>query len=90
MIYHPNHFCDPIEVEVLEVDFLTGSALIEQPVPPDAPINSRPCGQEGLPQIVSVKRRVRALSLYPIPKLLNTDPQDSDEDHPRDRSFDTN
>lgn len=82
MIYHPNSFCDPIEVEVLEVDFITGSALIEQPVPPDAPINARPCGQEGLPQIVAVKRRVRALALYPI-QQPNTDPQKiNDEDHP--------
>lgn len=85
MLYRPTGMINPIEVEVLEVDFLAHTALIEHPVPPEALINAA----GGLPQIVSVKRRVHAVCLFPIPD--DTDPEDNeDEDHPAARNFDTN
>ena len=85
MLYRPTGMINPIEVEVLEVDFLAHTALIEHPVPPEALINAA----GGLPQIVSVKRRVHAVCLFPIPD--DTDPEDNvDEDHPAARDFDTN
>jgi len=85
MLYRPTGMINPIEVEVLEVDFLAHTALIEHPVPPEALINSA----GGLPQIVSVKRRVHAVCLFPIPD--DTDPEDyEDEDQPAARDFDTN
>ena len=85
MLYRPTGMINPIEVEVLEVDFLAHTALIEHPVPPEALINAA----GGLPQIVSVKRRVHAVCLFPIPD--DTDPEDNeDEDQPAARDFDTN
>ena len=84
MLYRPTGMIDPIEVEVLEVDFLAHTALIEHPVPPEALINM---GGD-LPQIVSVKRRVHAVCLFPIPD--DTDPEDDEdyEDHPAARADD--
>jgi hypothetical protein len=67
MVYHSPLGFEPVEVEIVEIDFLKGSALILLPIERDTILNVIR-REEGMEEILCVQREVACASLRPLPR----------------------
>lgn len=67
MVYRSPLGFEPVEVEVVEIDFLKGSALILLPIGHDTILNTIR-REEGMEEIRCVQREVACTSLRPLPR----------------------
>lgn len=67
MLYHSPIGFEPVEVEVVEIDFLKCTALILLPIGRDTVLNAIR-REEGMQEIRCVQREVSRASLRPLPR----------------------